>query len=116
MQVATSTIQNTYGAALNTATKAAPTAPTNAVQPSASSPVLSAFFQTLSQVDQKNQNNQNNANTSASPNSQDLATIANSILPIVSDSSNALQAFLTPCSRIYKMALISLILMLKVLV
>jgi len=95
MQVATSTIQNTYGAALNTASKAAPTAPTNAVsdyavQPSASSPVLSAFFQTLSQIDQKNQNN---ASTSTSPNSQDLATVANSILPTVADSSNALQAF-----------------------
>jgi hypothetical protein len=98
MQVATSTIQNTYGAALNTATKTAPTAPTNAVsdyavQPSASSPVLSAFFQTLSQIDQKNQKNQNNANATVSPNSQDLATVANSILPTVSDSSNALQAF-----------------------
>jgi hypothetical protein len=98
MQVATSTIQNTYGAALNTAVKTAPTAPTNAVsdyavQPSASSPVLSAFFQTLSQIDQKNQNNQNNANATVSPNSQDLATIANSIVPTVSDSSNALQAF-----------------------
>ena len=98
MQVATSTIQNTYGAALNTATKTAPTAPTNAVsdyavQPSASSPVLSAFFQTLSQIDQKNQNNQNSANASVSPNTQDLASIANSILPNVSDSSSALQAF-----------------------
>ena len=44
-------------------------------------------------LSKNNQNNQNNANATVSPNSQDLATIANSILPTVSDSSNALQAF-----------------------
>jgi hypothetical protein len=61
IQVATSTIQNTYGAILSTANKVADTKPTSAVSdyavpPSASSPVLSAFFQTLSQIDQSNQN------------------------------------------------------------
>jgi len=94
MQVATSTIQNTYGATLNTANKTAPTAPTNAVseyavQPSASSPVLSAFFQTLSQIDQKNQNN---ASSSLVPSPQGQGTTS-PITSVTSDPSNALQAF-----------------------
>jgi hypothetical protein len=97
MQVATSTIQNTYGAILSTANKTAPTAPTNAVsdyavQPSASSPVLSAFFQTLSQIDQKNQNNAGGSASSAAQ-AQGTAAEATSILPNIADSSNALQAF-----------------------
>jgi hypothetical protein len=94
IQVSSSSIQNTYGATLNTANKTAPTAPTNAVsdyavQPSASSPVLSAFFQTLSQIDQKNQNN---ASSSPVLGAQGQGTTS-PITSVTSDPSNALQAF-----------------------
>jgi hypothetical protein len=97
LQVTPSTIQNTYGAILNTTNKTAPTAPTSAVsdyavQPSASSPVLSAFFQTLSQIDQKTQNNPSSSQ-GADGQSQISSSNANSILPTTADSSNALQAF-----------------------
>ena len=87
MQVATSTIQNTYGAILSTANKVADTTPTNAVSdyavpPSASSPVLSAFFQTLSQIDQGGKSNQSavSSNTSGGvpvPTAQDSLTPLN---------------------------------------
>ena len=97
LQVTPSTIQNTYGAILNTTNKSAPTAPTSAVsdyavQPSASSPVLSAFFQTLSQIDQKIQNNPSSSQGSDGQ-GQISSSNANSILPTTADSSNALQAF-----------------------
>ena len=87
MQVATSTIQNTYGAILSTANKVADTTPTNAVSdyavpPSASSPVLSAFFQTLSQIDQGGKSNHSavSSNTSGGvpvPTAQDSLTPLN---------------------------------------
>jgi hypothetical protein len=97
MQVATSTIQNTYGAVLSTSNKAASVKPTNAVseyavQPTESSPILSAFFQTLSQIDQKNQA------TSASSSSSELAgqaLTANSgaLTQASTGTSDALQEF-----------------------
>lgn len=92
-QVTPSTIQNTYGAILNTTNKASSTTPTSAVsdyavQPSASSPVLSAFFQTLSQIDQKSQN------TSTSQAGSQMASIMPSTTDTSStDTTNALQAF-----------------------
>jgi hypothetical protein len=97
MQVATSTIQNTYGAVLSSSDKATPVKPTStvsdyAVQPTASSPVLSAFFQTLSQIDLKNQ-----ASSVSSSNSdisgQALTANLGLATQASNDTSNALQEF-----------------------
>jgi hypothetical protein len=97
MQVATSTIQNTYGAVLNSSDKATPVKPTStvsdyAVQPTASSPVLSAFFQTLSQIDLKNQ-----ASSVSSSNSEISGQALTANLGLATqasnDTSNALQEF-----------------------
>lgn len=93
IQATPSTIQNAYGLALNTATKSTPTSPTSAVseyaiQPTASSPVLAAFFQTLSQVDEKSQ-------LSAAASSSGAAQLnsLSSIAPNNQDTANALQGF-----------------------
>lgn len=97
MQVASSTIQNTYGAALSTSNKATPVKPTStvsdyAVQPTASSPVLSAFFQTLSQIDLKNQSS--SASSSNSELSGQALTANLGVATQASpDTSNALQEF-----------------------
>jgi len=101
MQVGTSTIQNTYGAILSTANKTANTTPTNAVseyavQPAASSPVLSAFFQTLSQINQEQTSSNSQNLIAGNPNS--IAAQVASNLPIQgqlpsNDATSALQAF-----------------------
>ncbi len=101
MQVGTSTIQNTYGAILSTANKAANTTPTiaaseYAVQPAASSPVLSAFFQTLSQINQEQTSSNPQNLVAGNPNS--IAAQVASNLPIQgqlpsNDATSALQAF-----------------------
>jgi hypothetical protein len=97
MQVATSTIQNTYGAVLSTSNKAAAVKPTNAVseyavQPTESSPILSAFFQTLSQIDLKNQ-----ASSASSSNSElaglALTTNSGALTQTSTGTSDALQEF-----------------------
>jgi hypothetical protein len=105
--VGTSTIQSAYGAILSTQNKTASTAPTSAVSdyavnPSASSPILSAFFQTLSQI-----SNPSQASTLNTPNNAAASTIAAAAIPVASNApstnsapnsnsnstTNALQAF-----------------------
>ncbi|GEM_PF-6001597 len=95
MQVATNTIQNTYGAILSTANKVADTTPTNAVSdyavpPSASSPVLSAFFQTLSQIDQNGQSAASSTPASNSSGGVPVPTVQDSLTPL---NTTALQEF-----------------------
>lgn len=94
--VGTSTIQSTYGAILSSQNKSASSTPTSpisdyAVNPSASSPILSAFFQTLSQIS----NSQQNTSLPASANTLALntPTDSSSVAPASTNTTNALQAF-----------------------
>ena len=102
MQVASSAIQSTYGATLSSANKMADSTPTGAVsdyavQPAASSPVLSAFFQTLSQINQPS----TPSSSAQNPLSNSLNATQDQVasnLPIQgqlssNDTTSALQAF-----------------------
>jgi hypothetical protein len=102
MQVASSTIQNTYGAILSSTNKTADTTPTSAVsnyavQPAASSPVLSAFFQTLSQINLPSTSSSNTQSTASSSANVPQTQVAfnNPIQNQLSsnDATSALQAF-----------------------
>ena len=102
MQVAASAIQSTYGAALSSANKTAESSPTSAVsdyavQPAASSPVLSAFFQTLSQINQPSTSSSSAQNPLSNSLNAPQDQVASN-LPIQNqlssnDTTSALQAF-----------------------
>ena len=102
MQVAASSIQSTYGAALSSANKTADSSPTSAVsdyavQPAASSPVLSAFFQTLSQINQPSTSSSSAQNPLSNSLNAPQDQVASN-LPIQNqlssnDTTSALQAF-----------------------